>query len=358
VNGVKSSLDYDLKKVSIVWHRSRAIYIFDSTYPYNTVKAFFWKAHRGDFEEWVGGERLRIVNINSLDEIYFKNGVIVYKKQTATEPTVIEVTELEGKSIFQVIITGNVSGAKRELEGFVKLLHREIDIDRAKERYIYSEQFIRYHESKEQEVRQAIMILYRLFGDALTEMRHKNEQEIFYLSRAMIFFRGNRLHVKTYRPKNYRSPAQTVFDHPKLEVTVYYEKSQSPKEELEQLARNIIATIVHFTSLYDYIMPPSWGFQYETSGYGIPDVDLLKALTSENLKYVIEKLEKTNPELQHETTRKIAYCIAEGTKTAKEISQKLKLPLRTVQYHVKKLKKAGIIQNNRRGNVPFYSIKI
>ena len=146
---INNSLDYERLNFPILWHRSRVIFTFDSTYPYNTVKAFFWKARRGDFEDWVFDEKkMKVFNIESTDakEIQFKNGIFVFRRHTETEPTVIEVSELEKKSIFQVIMTGDPDQADDEIKEFLDVLHRQIDLSRADRRLIYSEQFIRYND--------------------------------------------------------------------------------------------------------------------------------------------------------------------------------------------------------------------
>ena len=128
MSGGHNSLNHKSRKTfPIVWHRSRVIFTFDSTYPYNTVKAFFWKARRGDFEDWVFDEKkMKVFNIESVDhkEIQLKNGVFIYRRQTETEPVVIEITEFEKKSVFQIILTGDPDGADDELKEFFKILHR------------------------------------------------------------------------------------------------------------------------------------------------------------------------------------------------------------------------------------------
>ena len=361
----EGSLSHELKKVAVNWHRSRAIYTFDSTYPYNTVKAFFWKARRGDFEDWFfDDEKMTVFDVESIDakEIKFKNGIFIYRRETEAEPTVIEISELKGKSIFQVIITGDPEDqAGDEIKEFFRILHRKIDLSRATKRLIYSEQFIRYDESKEHEVRKAITTLYKLFGFALTEMRQKAEsgQDVIFLSRAMLNLNGNTVHVKTYRPKKYRSPAQSIFDHPKLEVTVYYEKSELPKKELEQLARDLIASIVQHLDLYDDIIQAGFSFNYQISGYGDPNPDIVKALKLENLKFKLEQLDGLEKCLLNENARRIAKYLAEnGGKTSKEISRELGINHRTVRYHLKKLKDSGIISNCRRGNSRFYHLRV
>ena len=137
--GINNSLDYERLNFPILWHRSRVIFTFDSTYPYNTVKAFFWKARRGDFEDWVFDEKkMKVFNIESTDakEIQFKNGIFVFRRQS----------ELEKKSIFQVIMTGDPDQADDEIKEFLDVLHRQIDLSRADRRLIYSEQFIRYND--------------------------------------------------------------------------------------------------------------------------------------------------------------------------------------------------------------------
>ena len=363
VSGAIGSGNSNLKNLLIVWHRSRVIFTFDSTYPYNTVKAFFWKARRGDFENWVFDEKkMKVLNIESKDakEIQFKNGLFIYRRQTSIDQTIIEVSEFEKKSVFQVILTGDPDQADDEIREFLSILHRNIDLSRAEKRLIYSEQFIRYNEQKEHEVRKAITTLYKLFGISLTEKRQKSEQiDVVYLCRAMLSINDNIIHIKTYRPKEYKTPAQSIYDHPKLEATVYYEKSKLDKRELEQLARDLIVTIAQHTGLYDYVVSPGWNFNYPIAGTGRVNLDILKALRVENLKFKIETLDNTEKSLRNEKARRIVEFIAKnGGKTSKEIAKELGLNERTVRYHLKKLKDDDIISNCRRSNRHFYHIHV
>lgn len=290
----------------------------------------------------------------------YRNGIIVYKKQTGMDETVITCSTLNSTSTFHVIRTGDPIEARNDLQAFFDLLHKGIEIDRAEERMIYSEQFLRYHEKKETEVSKALELLYKLFGcgDITRRDKSSKKKEVYYLKRVLLNIGGSRIDIKSYRPKNYQSPAKGIKDHPKLEVTVYYEKTKLSKEELEKVGRNLIATVAEYANLYDYILPSSWGFNYPTSGQGNCILDVLRGLEEESLRWKIEQLQDIKKELFNSKTRAIALKVAEKARTAKEISEKLNLPVRTVQYHLKKLKKAGIISSYRRGNNYFYSVKL
>ncbi len=225
---------------------------------------------------------------------------------------------------------------------------------------IYSEQFLRYHEDKEIEVVKALELLYRLlgFGDITRRDKCGKNKEVYRLKKILLNVNGSRIDIKSYRPKNYRSPAEGIRDHPKLEVTVYYEKTKLSKEQLEKIGRNLIATIAEYADLYDWTLPSTWGFNYPISGQGDIILDVMRGLEKESLKWKIEQLGYIKKELFNRKTRSIALKIAEEARTAKEISEMLNLPLRTVQYHLRKLKKAGIISSYRRGNDCFYSVKL
>ncbi len=92
-----------MQTIDTFWHRSSVIYTFRSTYPYNTVKAFFWKAFNGEYRNWVRTEFIKpitIVNDEQVAKICYRNGIIVYKKQTGMDETVIACTTLNGTSTF------------------------------------------------------------------------------------------------------------------------------------------------------------------------------------------------------------------------------------------------------------------
>ncbi len=54
----------------------------------------------------------------------------------------------------------------------------------------------------------------------------------------------------------------------------------------------------------------------------------------------------------------IIDLLAEGEKNVSEIDEKLHIDISTVSRHLSTLKKAGIIQDKKRGNQVYYSLKI
>ena len=134
---------------------------------------------------------------------------------------------------------------------FLDELHKEVSLDYAQKKIIYSEHFIRYHEKRGKEVSKAIHKLFELYGYAQTKYDlKKNGIPVIDIQRARIRMNDAEIHIKTYRPKKYNVPAISLWDHPKIEATAYFTKSKNGQErirEIEHLARDLIATIVEFT---------------------------------------------------------------------------------------------------------------
>jgi len=65
------------------------------------------------------------------------------------------------------------------------------------------------------------------------------------------------------------------------------------------------------------------------------------------------------PQMADPSRRKIyEYLILHGEKTVREITQYLKLRQPTVSYHLKEMKKEGILASRRQGREVFYSVKL
>jgi DNA-binding transcriptional ArsR family regulator len=78
-----------------------------------------------------------------------------------------------------------------------------------------------------------------------------------------------------------------------------------------------------------------------------------------NKKYILvsiddEKAKNISKVIGNKTCNKIVEILAEKEISEKEISKKLKIPINTVEYNLKKLKKAGLVEEARNF---FWSVK-
>lgn len=65
------------------------------------------------------------------------------------------------------------------------------------------------------------------------------------------------------------------------------------------------------------------------------------------------------PQMADPSRRKIyEYLTLHGEKTVGEITQYMKLRQPTVSYHLKEMKKEGILTSRRQGREVFYSVKL
>lgn len=65
------------------------------------------------------------------------------------------------------------------------------------------------------------------------------------------------------------------------------------------------------------------------------------------------------PQMAEPSRRKIyEYLASEGEKTVGEITKKLKLRQPTVSYHLKAMKKEGLLASRKKGREVYYKIKM
>lgn len=65
------------------------------------------------------------------------------------------------------------------------------------------------------------------------------------------------------------------------------------------------------------------------------------------------------PRMDDPSRRRIyEYLSQEGEKTVAEITQKIKLRQPTVSYHLKSMKKEGLLNSRKAGRAVFYSVRM
>jgi len=249
------------------------------------------------------------------------------------------------------------------MQYFVSLLHKDVSLDYADFKPIYSEHFIRYHERREKDVLEALETLYGLYGYVDTRHRKKiNGNNVIDIYRARLRINNAEIHIKTYRPKKFNSPASSLWDHPKIEAVCYFTKSEdgiNRVEEIEQLARDLIATIVEYANLKKDLLKV--GINVLVSGSGYPIDDVLTSIRREYVVYasgVIDKILDKFPLLIKAKARAIIkYLSQNGPSTSYEIASHLRCSTKTAWRYLKLLKDSGLIFSFRNGNKVYYALK-
>lgn len=361
-----SIIHYSIEDIKTFWHMSKALYVFDSTYPFNTINAFFFKGLKAEFENWLKTENTTIEHISGQYSLKLKVSdkgksfiAKIYSQKLFSPATILIQKWSKKRTFVYVVLEGPVLDSRPVLQEFLGLLHRNIDINYSQFLAIYSEQYVRYKEEKEEEVSKAIEHLYKLFGYAETKHnKKKNGNSVVDIHRARLYYNEAEFHIKTYRPKKYNSPAKSLFDNPKLEAVVYFTRSKNGQErinELEQTARNLLATIVDFTELYDYLLPSGNGFNHSGKGKPIKEVEeSLKANSVITYYSMLSKLPEAI--LRNSTARKVLKELATGPKTTLEMANCLGVTQRTIQRTIKLLMQYGYVEKIKNKRHIYYKL--
>ena len=249
------------------------------------------------------------------------------------------------------------------MQYFVSLLHKEVSLDYADFKPIYSEHFVRYREDREKDVLEALETLYRLYGYVDTRHRKKiNGNNVVDIYRARLRINDAEIHIKTYRPKKFNSPASSLWDHPKIEAVCYFTKSKdgiNRVDEIEQLARDLIATVAEYTNLRKDLLKV--GINVPVSGQGHAIEDILTSMRREYIVYaseLIDEIANGYPLLIKAKVRAIVrYLSQNGPSTSYEIASHLRCSIRTARLYLKLLKDSGLIFSFRNGRNVYYALK-
>jgi len=82
---------------------------------------------------------------------------------------------------------------------------------------------VRYHEKYERKVAKLLsqIAFTDIFANRATTLREFGDKGIYIYRVPLKAIAGCKADIKTYRRRQYNTPAQTLYDHPKLEVSVY-----------------------------------------------------------------------------------------------------------------------------------------
>ena len=398
-------MEYDNKGLSTLWmlpvflHQAQVtVKIRGSDYVFNTYRAFFnliWGAvtegrfvsrlekARVNVNEWEKGPdkwngRRAFVLVNRRRGIVFycrslqrdmpvmfsfmdvgfstgdmaplgeKNTVTISKMWDANEPTVL----------ISVNFVGHPSRYREFLERIADLAHRPVDWGREFEsgraivKPVRAELYVRYDESRELEVRDAIRGLYRRYGVwvQIRENRHEgvDPDSVVYNGRSEVAIDGLRLHIKTYRRQRYKHPAETPDDHPKVEVSVYFGDGASWDDVEWQLnkAGSLLASFVSAIHLEESLIT-GWD-TYPTAQFE-PDPLIVRGIIRGELEEVVRRSVFPSfrlGELDKELLLRLSYANLDSQRI-KRVAEELGVPLRTLRYHMRKLERLGLVIKRR-----------
>jgi len=245
------------------------------------------------------------------------------------------------------------------MQYFVGLLHKPVDIDRAEFKPVYEEYFVRYHERREKEVSDTIYRLFRLFGYTQTRYDVKtNGKPVIDIQRTKLQIDGVEVHLKTYRPKKYNSPASSLWDHPKLESVVYFTRCSDSVtiDEARQTAKDLIASIIEFLDLEKDLLPA--GFNWNQS-HGVVRQEIVESLTKMYIIGVNELIESLDKDLlkgKGRALKILSFLAVSGPSTSYEIAKEVGITIQGVHYYLSFFKKKGLVSSFRRGNHVFYQL--
>ena len=289
--------------------------------------------------------------------------IVSYKISYTTYPTCLIFQKFVNKrirTIAYVVGSGPIDILSYStLEHFVDLLHKPVDIERAEFKPIYEEYFVRYHERREKEVSNAIYRLFNLFGYTQTRYDVKiNGNPIIDIQRAKLWINGVEIHLKTYRPKKYHSPARYLWDHPKLESVVYFTRCDDSItiDEARQAAKDLIASIIEFLDLEKDLLPA--GFNWSQS-YGVVRQEIVESLTRmyiTSINEIIDSLDKDLLRGKGRALKILSFLATNGPSTSYEIAKEVGITVQGVHYYLSFFKKKGMISSFRRKNQVYYQL--
>lgn len=289
-----------------------------------------------------------------------KNTVTISKMWDANEPTVL----------ISLNFVGHPARYREFLERIADVAHRPIDwarefeSGRAVVKPVRAEIYVRYDESRELEVRDAIRGLYRRYGVwvQIRENRHEGVEpdSVVYNGRSEVAIDGLRLHIKTYRRQRYKHPAEMPDDHPKVEVSVYF-RDGSTWEEVEwqlEKAGSLLASFVSAIHLDDSLIT-DWD-TYPTA-YFEPDPLIVRGIIKGELEEEVKRSVFPSfrlGELDRELLLRLAYSNLDSQRL-KRLAEEWRVPIRTLRYHMQKLERLGLVWKRRiRHNQWIYAINV
>ena len=397
------------KKVKEYLHQAHVLVEIDgSDYIFNTARALFEGVYQflttgregpvvarlrelGLLDEWIlgpsvwNGKRAYVIQNTRLNIVMYRrshnpNAPIMFSfldvefvtanRSPVGEKNTATIMKMWDSKDKVVLISLNFVGAPLRYREFLDrisaVLHRPVDWDRefesgrAKVRFVRAELYVRYNAAREKVVKKALRGLYSRWGIWMQfrENRHEEvvQSSVLYNGRVELLFDGLKMHVKSYRRKNYAHPPKTFDDHPKIEVTVYFDSSDSPEDvELKlKKAGTFLASFVFATHLEDALII---GWDTYPSLEFSPDFLTMKSVLTAELDVdedVLLHLHLRLSELDKLILKRLASENL-NSKKLRELAEELGVSVRTIQYHLRKLEDAGLVVKRRvRNNIWFY----
>jgi len=294
-------------------------------------------------------------SVGGVSSLAEKNTVTISKMWDANEPTVL----------ISLNFVGHPSRYQEFLDRIKDIAHREVDFSVGEVRPVRTELYVRYKEEGERDVKDALKGLYRRYGRWINLRENKHEgyepdNSVLYVGRVKVDIDGLELHVKSYRKQNYKAPAESMDDQPKIEVSVYFKEGLTFEEVNEQIerAQSLLASFVYVARLEDSLI-----LNYDTypKVEAKPDPLLVRGMVKGKLEEVVRSslfgMEELG-ELDKALLLRLAVSNLNSQKL-KEFTERENIPIRTVRYHMRKLEELGLVIKRRvRGNQWVYMLNL
>ena len=392
------------RRVPVFYHQSQVIVkVRGSDYIFNTYRTFFnmlWNAvTKGEVSpklkgvsigEWEKGPD-RINGRRAYSLVNRRRGLVFYCRSLSgdmpvmfsfmdvgfsvggvsplAEKNTVTISKMWDAKDKVVLISFNFVGHPSRYREFLDRIkdvaHREVDFSVGEVKPVRVELYVRYKEEREPEVKTALRGLYRRYGLWLNLRENKHEgyqpdNSVLYVGRVELAIDGLRLHIKSYRRQNYKAPAESIDDHPKVEVSVYFKEGLTFEEVNEQIekAQSLLASFVYATHLEDSLI-----LDYDTypKAEANPDPLIIRGIIKGELEEAVKSslFGKTElGDLDKALLLELSFSNL-NSQRLKEFAERNNTPIRTVRYHMRKLERLGMVIKRRvKGNQWVYMLNV
>nr|ACV03447.1 Rep [Thermococcus sp. AMT11] len=328
------------------------------------------------------GEPWKDLATNAHDE-FSDAAAFKYDSGLGPEPTVIQISKRWDKNDPRKIIGTTVSifftGDPREdwdikiIDYIFSFLYRPVHWRGVAERELVRvEQFVRIRATakyKDKDGNEVLRLLEEEFSSLLedlkkryavptddTTQKHGRKEDLIYenpdgvrrkvdkINRAidLRFQTGYRVDLKIYRKKKFKLPEEHYTDHPKIEVVHYHIKWEDLEAVIREGAK-ILASVVEALDMRDFVIDDP---DHPVSAEVVGDVFLVSSFKRLVLRNKLEMIPPFLRAQMHELRlRLLQELLTRNLKSAdlKKFEKEWGVPIRTIRYHMKKLREAGLV---------------
>ncbi|WP_167914354.1 helix-turn-helix domain-containing protein [Thermococcus sp. 21S9] len=236
---------------------------------------------------------------------------------------------------------------------------RDIDFSIAKIRPVRTELFVRYNRRYEKRVCEVLDLVYRRWGYERLIWDRKSKKnardDVKYLYRVHLVLNKTKIHIKTYRRKNFKEDSSDFWDDPKLEISVYFGETDTLEEvrQKTELGKSLLASVVYLAKISDALI---YEDTYATSlAYATDAIVKSLFVTSVELKEMYSDLIRDELDeylLDYLTQSSI------NTDDTKYIAELFNTTSRTVRRRLEKFIRAGIVEQYRIRKTYFWVLRV